>query len=1568
MSSGDKRGHPPDSGHDSGPSKRSRAPDRSPPDHGYSRDQYTIGWVCALPLEMAAAKGMLDKIHPNPTEQDPNDHNTYLLGEVFGHNVVVACLPAGIYGIAPAATVAKDMLRTFKSIRFGLMVGIGGGIPSKTHDIRLGDVVVGQPTATNGGVVQYDRGKALQGHGFERTGTLNTPPQILLAALSRLQADHLVEDTRVTEFLEHLPGKMRKRFGHPGVCNDWLFRSEYSHIDDNATCEQCDRSQAVDRGDRDTTEPVIHYGTIASGDQIIKDATLRDQLGGEIAAICFETEAAGLRDFPSLVIRGICDYADSHKNKMWQFYAASVAAAFAKELLSLIPPSRVLQDDPITRLVSIAAENLIVSKQHLNVSSQTLSEQRRTNQILEDRAIDLHIVHEACYNSADVGGSPRCEKGTRVRIQQAIQQWADDDTGESFLWLIGPAGTGKPTLIRSLADSFHQDNRLVAGYFFKRGDQGRNDTNRLFSTLAMQLADNISSFKKALRVSISDIDGYSMEEKDLIYQFEKLLKNPLQGLDFDEDGVTRIIVLDAPDECERPENLPKVLALISEICDTCTALRLRVLLASRPEAQVARALEPLIQNGKARQLERHREFPEDTKADVRLYLENNFTRIRTQNKIQQSPWPSVEDVDHLVELSTSPEPLFIYAATLVRFIYDEKRLQNPKNQLKKWINQCKENRSQLHQMYNPILEQIFAFAKDTDFDQQLVFLGALVLVNTPLSLHALSSLLGLDVDDVSWWLPGLHAVLDIPSEPSNPIRLRHKSFGDFLLGPGNPSHAHFQLKASEIHILLARRCIEIMALYLKQDICDYKKLDLSREDIGIEEVNRCILPEVRYSCTHWIYHLRAGGSASGEQILSFLLKHFLHWLEVLALLQRTSDGLEDLHELGCLIKTSSNISKKLVEFLNDATRVLSSFASIIESAPLQTYASLLLFSPISSLIRQQFWDQRLPPHSHIEGVKYNWDAHVQTFQADSYLKGLAFSPDGKFLASAGNTVRLWNASTGGHLMTYKAASDASYVTFSSSNELLAAVCGQSLVRVWVIDTWEQLNTIRSRAIHTIAFSTDKDVLAVVESDNTVHFWNVRSGVLQKTMNFPTSWVLSDGRAFPVPGISGIPISPNFQLFASTSQGNRIELWGLAPSATMPHILNPDNSPVSTIAFSPDGKLLAAAGKSSIFIWDTETHRRNYTMENSDISVALAFSPQSRLLASTSENGVRLWTMATGAYVDLLDRTRAVAFSPDGELLATASDEKNIKVWDLKYVDAQYGQSSSKIQGLPSSILLFSPNGKLVVSQPELDTLQIWNSMTGKLLRALKHENNVDDIQFSSDSKLLACRCGPHGHWIWEVGDETKEPTRHSRESQTRTLKHPVVYSESGHLAAVQWDSQALDLYDATTGYYLSTLQSHVKDIHGVTFSPDGNLLAFWSSDDTIQLWDTKTRTRQFMIKMPEDSCFGTLKFSPGGTILAYGDLYRINWWDTAFGVYQHTFDRIYGAYHSHAFSPNKLILAAAVSKPRTREIINLYDVTTGHHRYTLHGHLGRAIDIAFSPDSLMVAVASEDRRNDEILS
>ncbi|EDN02634.1 conserved hypothetical protein [Histoplasma mississippiense (nom. inval.)] len=321
-----------------------------------THDDYTVGWVCALPKELTAAAATLDEIHEE-LPKHPNDHNAYTLGRVGVHNIVIACLPKGEIGNNNAATVATWMTSTFPSIKFGLMVGIGGGVPKS---VRLGDVVVSSPTYEFSGVVQWDFGKSQQ-EGFKRTGALNRPPTELLTAVTKLEREHKMKGSKIPHYLDELKDnwpRLAPRYTRPESLRDVLFRASCKHVEkpdtsDTSTeesqedgyeeeeegegdpCSHCDPRGIIRRKPRDMR---VHYGLIASGNQVIKDALIRDdinkRLGGKV--LCFEMWAAGLMDnFPCLVIRGICHYADAHKNKNWQEHAASVAPAFAKELLSV---------------------------------------------------------------------------------------------------------------------------------------------------------------------------------------------------------------------------------------------------------------------------------------------------------------------------------------------------------------------------------------------------------------------------------------------------------------------------------------------------------------------------------------------------------------------------------------------------------------------------------------------------------------------------------------------------------------------------------------------------------------------------------------------------------------------------------------------------------------------------------------------------------------------------------------------------------------------------------------------------------------------------------------------------------------------------------------------------------------------------------------------------------------------------------------------------------------------------------------------------------------------------------
>ncbi|KAL2825893.1 nucleoside phosphorylase domain-containing protein [Aspergillus pseudoustus] len=302
------------------------------------RDGYTVGWICTLHEELTPAKAMLDMRRERLPQPD-QDNNSYILGEICGHNVVIACLPSGEYGTNAAASVATQMRSTFPEIQFLLMVGIGGGVP-ETADIRLGDVVVSTPTGAYGGVVQYDLVKTVADGHFIHTGMLNRPPQRLLTAVGNLRSERAMGFDRMSSFLRDMVNKYPEmaNFQYPASASDNLYRTDYEHCGGENPCDEtCDQGMLVARSQRPSKKPQIYYGLIASGNQVIKHAASRARIAQQYNIMCFEMEAAGLMNqFPCLVIRGICDYSDSHKNKQWQCYAAATAAAFAKELLGMV--------------------------------------------------------------------------------------------------------------------------------------------------------------------------------------------------------------------------------------------------------------------------------------------------------------------------------------------------------------------------------------------------------------------------------------------------------------------------------------------------------------------------------------------------------------------------------------------------------------------------------------------------------------------------------------------------------------------------------------------------------------------------------------------------------------------------------------------------------------------------------------------------------------------------------------------------------------------------------------------------------------------------------------------------------------------------------------------------------------------------------------------------------------------------------------------------------------------------------------------------------------------------------
>ncbi|KKP03106.1 hypothetical protein THAR02_04774 [Trichoderma harzianum] len=569
--------------------------------------QYTVGIITALDKELAAAMAVLDEKHrkPHNFKKHPKDTNIYTWGKIGEHNVVIASLAAGSYGTVSAATTASSMISSLPHIRFGLMVGIGAGVPrlADNIDIRLGDVVVSQPTGTSPGVVQYDLGKLKRDGKFERVGRLSAPPDVLLKGLQTLKAEHLMEDSQIPTILEDMVQRYPKMkepgengasgFIHQGIENDRLFMASSIHTDiltadgtasdHDSACSHCDSTQEIKRKDR-SSKPAIHYGVIASGNLVVKDGVSRDEILQRLEekCICFEMEAAGLmNNFPCLVIRGICDYADTHKNDRWQNYAAATAAAFAKELLNTIDGDDVESTPSIEEAI-----------QHIDQKVTQLAESsRQTHTVVQALEKSNHLQKLREWLSPP-NSSENYNNGIKHRHRDSGQWFLQSkeysswkSRRNSFLWLQGIPGCGKTVLSAIIVKDLEDNNvNNVLYFFFDFTNRDKRLFDKALGSLVLQLYCKNKNSQKPLN-SLYDSCGKGITRPSADQLFETF-RNMLQHA-----GKIHVI-LDALDECQMRKEHPTGGLLASiEALATSQQTNIRLLVTARPEQDITSSIE-----------------------------------------------------------------------------------------------------------------------------------------------------------------------------------------------------------------------------------------------------------------------------------------------------------------------------------------------------------------------------------------------------------------------------------------------------------------------------------------------------------------------------------------------------------------------------------------------------------------------------------------------------------------------------------------------------------------------------------------------------------------------------------------------------------------------------------------------------------------------------------------------------------------------------------------------------------------------------------------------------------------
>ncbi|KAJ0413320.1 putative wd40 protein [Aspergillus carlsbadensis] len=1451
--------------------------------------QYTVGWICALETEYVAARAFLDTKHDRPEALAPNNNNPYTLGEIGGHHVVIAVLPGGEYGTSSAAVVARDMVHCFPNIRFGLMVGIGGGAPSTEHDIRLGDIVVSLPRNGRGGLVQYDFGKDLQGQEFQQTGFLNQAPPILRGAVSGLRAQYEEEGHRLKESIQTIlesNSRLRRKYAPPPSGTDMLFESSYTHSNPQEDCTKlCDSSNAIQRPPRtdEDDDPAIHYGLIASGNRVIKNAIFRDRLAAEQDILCFEMEAAGLMNhFPCLVIRGICDYSDSHKHKEWQGYAAMVAAAYAKDLLCEIVPQRVRAERKAIEVLEGITQSLSnLSGSVDNIQSITTTSAKKIEEVARNISLkELPIAEGAEFGTYMDQHEEECLPGTRENLLRKIEEWAVLPDAKCMFWLNGLAGTGKSTISRTVTKRFQQ-NLLGASFFFKRGEGDRGNATRFFPTIARQLSRRIPELRALILQIIKDDPGISM--KPFKEQFEQLIYKPLCQIQ--RQGSPLVVVIDALDECDGENDIRIILQQLPRAHEP-RSVSLRFFITSRPELPVRLGFQAA--EGSYQDLILH-EIPAPViQNDLSLFLEYKLVEIRKQRGLS-ADWPGESNLRTLLFMSI---PLFIFAATICR-VFNDDRL-DPEQSLRE-ILAYQNVESKLGRTYLPVLERLVSGYEESR-QLQLIeeireVLGTILLLKGPLSVVSLSKLTGLTIRSVRARLSSLHSVLDIPDDITFPVRIFHLSFRDFLLDPCTRAKTDFWIDEQQANVKLANSCLSVMRNQLKKNVCNLPTHGTKRKDIHPQLISDNVSPELQYACRYWIHHVAHSESLmlQVEYVVAFLEVHFLHWLEVMSILGLVSEV------IGGIVSLKSALPDlRLAGFLDDAKRLVLKSSQILDIAPLQIYASALLFAPKNTVIRRIFegeipcWVQQWPT------VDESWGPDLLTLEGHSgRVISLAFSPNSQLLGSGSEngTIKIWDTATG--------------------------ILKHSLEG-------------HANRVHSVAFSPNGQHL-ISGSLEAIRFWDPATGMLKHTL------LEEEG------GISALACSPDGQFLASAHRDGNIKIRSLVPGAlehtVVGHLPPPSTNgrtilgdKIFTLAYSPDGRLLAAGlSDAATRLWDPATGALTSTLKPDLLKkpvVQVSFSPDGLVLAAAHHGaGIRLWDPAGGPLACEI-KGRLVAFSPDGEHLASGHYiSVDLSDYITGEVKAELGQHSGWVYSVT-----FSPDGQLLASGASDDTIKLWDpAIRVRECSQERHSDTIESVAFSPDGQLLASCAWFRTIKVWELDTGTLKGTMEDPGNDT-VLAAPLLFSLDSKLLASGSNYGTVRLWEAATGKLRHVLVGHranqTRIVASIAFSQDGQLVAASYYEHCVDIWDITIGTLKHTLTGHTDAV-SSVAFSPNGQTLASSSKYEIHVWDVTIGALKHTL-KDSKMVESIAFSPNGLLLASGTSSH-----ITLWDAVIGAPRHTI---------------------------------
>ena len=471
-----------------------------------------------------------------------------------------------------------------------------------------------------------------------------------------------------------------------------------------------------------------------------------------------------------------------------------------------------------------------------------------------------------------------------------------------------------------MARRYHDRRRLAASFFFSRGGGDVGHADKFVTSIAVQLAHSVPAVRQHISDAVaerSDVVSQSLRD-----QWQHLICRPLSKLHKSE---SYIIVVDALDECDNDSNIRLIVQLLAEARSSLTGVRLRVFLTSRPEVPIRHGFGK-VADTEHKDVVLHDISPSIVDHDIATYLEHNLGII-AKECYQHADWPGAEVIRLLVQ---SASGLFIWAATACRFIQEggqfvAERLRAVLKESSSADDSSKDSSSsddsstddewevlpkkRLDSIYLTVLKSPVRKYRKSERKRWYTLiretLGAIVLLQSPLSASSLARLLRVPAEDVHRTLYELHSILDVPQDPTRLVRLHHPSFRDFLLDEERCGDDSFWVDERSTHEKLASRCLELMSAPggLQQDMCSLAKPGTLRSEVEEETVASSLPLGLQYACRYWVEHLTRSQQsiADGDAVHVFLQTHLLHWLEAMSMVGETGECVRLLARLQALV-------------------------------------------------------------------------------------------------------------------------------------------------------------------------------------------------------------------------------------------------------------------------------------------------------------------------------------------------------------------------------------------------------------------------------------------------------------------------------------------------------------------------------------------------------------------------------------------------------------------------------------------------------------------------------------------